>query len=404
MRNVRRFYELDSLRGLAALTVLIGHCFNVVPYIGNQVYDSHLFFLNLLKFTPLTIVKDGPSGVFLFFVLSGFVLSLPYHNGKYTTYKSFIIRRIFRLYIPFLLILFFAIVIRSFISYRFHPMLSTWFNDQWHSPVTVSQILHHVAFVLNYTFGGGHYDIAAFDSVVWSLVQEMRVSIIFPFIVFLVIRLSWIGSMILAVASSLIFYVTNFVGLHFSVPYLIKHMIPFASTLEYIPMFIVGALLSRNWNSIVQFINSKSALLKPLMAVVGVLVYTEPTWMQNEVGPLHISIVQDWFVLLGSSLFILLALSSNLVSKVLHTKPILHIGKVSYSLYLIHLIILVSLMQLFYGKIPLWTIWSITLVSALLVASVSYKYVELPCINIGGRVSTQILTKKRNADKAANAV
>ena len=47
-------------------------------------------------------VAFGPEAVILFFVLSGFVLSLPAVNGRPQTYPTFITRRIFRIYVPYL--------------------------------------------------------------------------------------------------------------------------------------------------------------------------------------------------------------------------------------------------------------------------------------------------------------
>jgi len=384
-----RFHELDSLRGLAAISVLMGHCLGVLLYMGNTSYVPHMLLLNLLKFTPATIIEDGASGVILFFVLSGFVLSIPYHNSNNMSYKPFIIRRIFRLYAPYVITLSIAIIIRSVISYRIHPDLSTWLNDQWRSPVTLGLILNHLAFVLDYTFGGGGYDIAAFDSVIWSLVQEMRISLIFPLLALLVLRMNWKTSLGFAIVCSVIYYVLNYIGLNHKEPSLIAHITSLLSTFEWIPMFVVGALLARHWNTIVRFINKRPVSIKIFMATLGLLCYTEPTWMPQNVNLLQINIVHDWFVLFGSTLFILLSLSSKLLSKILHLKPILYIGKISYSLYLYHLVILIGMMQLFYGEIPLGIIWLITLALSLVVGSLSYTYIELPSIRVGKRIANK---------------
>ncbi len=81
MKN--RLEELDSLRGIASLTVLIGHFIGVFTLI--QMDTSDLGFsnaINLLKYSPLHIIYAGHEAVILFLVLSGFVLALPYIKGK----------------------------------------------------------------------------------------------------------------------------------------------------------------------------------------------------------------------------------------------------------------------------------------------------------------------------------
>ena len=44
----------------------------------------------------------GAEAVILFFVLSGFVLSLPAVDGRPQSYFTFVTRRIFRIYVPYL--------------------------------------------------------------------------------------------------------------------------------------------------------------------------------------------------------------------------------------------------------------------------------------------------------------
>ena len=121
------YKELDSLRGLAAITVLNGHYLNLFkvkqgPFVGlgEKVELAHK--------TPLFALMAGHESVMLFFVLSGFVLSLPFLNGRTVNYGSYAIRRTFRIYVPYLAALALALVCNVLIYRGPIPELSEWFN------------------------------------------------------------------------------------------------------------------------------------------------------------------------------------------------------------------------------------------------------------------------------------
>lgn len=117
-----RFEELDSLRGLAAITVVIHHLSLVVPSI----------LLNeKLKFTLLHILWAGHEAVILFFVLSGFVLSLPYLNKKAPSYRDYLIKRLCRIYIPYAASIVVAVILMAMLSRRGIPELSAMINNTW---------------------------------------------------------------------------------------------------------------------------------------------------------------------------------------------------------------------------------------------------------------------------------
>lgn len=65
-----RFHELDGLRGLAALTVFASHL------VGSFNFHSNSF--AIINNSPLHIFWHGEGAVHLFFILSGFVLTLIY--------------------------------------------------------------------------------------------------------------------------------------------------------------------------------------------------------------------------------------------------------------------------------------------------------------------------------------
>jgi peptidoglycan/LPS O-acetylase OafA/YrhL len=88
----RRYYELDSLRGLAALTVVFLHF--------SRICSPRV--VHIFNYTPLRLLVAGRAAVILFFLLSGLVLTLPYKKNGRLDYGPFLLKRVCRLYVPYL--------------------------------------------------------------------------------------------------------------------------------------------------------------------------------------------------------------------------------------------------------------------------------------------------------------
>jgi peptidoglycan/LPS O-acetylase OafA/YrhL len=88
---------LDGVRGLAAMAVLIGHCLpGYLPWNSAGIHSAD----DVIGFT-LYSVFSGSGAVLIFFVLSGFVLSVQWQSIPGDTfqirYAGFIVRRVLRL-------------------------------------------------------------------------------------------------------------------------------------------------------------------------------------------------------------------------------------------------------------------------------------------------------------------
>jgi peptidoglycan/LPS O-acetylase OafA/YrhL len=138
-----RLHTLDSLRGLAALAVVFGHCLRVFPEFGTRPYPGPVSWAGfVLKRTPLAVLVDGHVAVLIFFVLSGLVLSLPFQQGRMPSYGVFIGKRVARLYPPYLA----AVVLGAVLSRLFADRLprgdSVWLlTGNWAEPMDVSAAL-----------------------------------------------------------------------------------------------------------------------------------------------------------------------------------------------------------------------------------------------------------------------
>jgi peptidoglycan/LPS O-acetylase OafA/YrhL len=171
VRTTSRYTSLDGLRGLAALVVLIHHCFLVSPQLSAAVdsngtghFDSWVWWTT---FTPLHLVWAGQEAVFVFFILSGFVLTLPFVRSMQTSWAAYYPRRILRIYLPVWASLIFALLMAWMVPRLASVGLSPWVNVHDEAPNVLSD-----AFLLR---GAG-----SLNSPLWSLQWEMIFSLTLP--------------------------------------------------------------------------------------------------------------------------------------------------------------------------------------------------------------------------------
>ncbi|KFM99023.1 acyltransferase [Bacillus clarus] len=373
----RRYKELDSLRGIAAIIVLLGHFLALFPILGKKVMYSTFG-------VYFSILWKGHSAVIIFFVLSGFVLSLPFYQGTEFNYLKYLIKRVCRIYIPYIVILFIAIGIKLGIHSKIGtiPGLVQW--GSWNIEVSFNRVRDHILFLREFNSD-------AFIMVIWSLVHEMRISIVFPLIIFLLLRVNWKVSIGIAMFLSVIGYLLmKNIPSEFNIPVSTNYFI----TLHYSSMFIIGALLAKNREYLVsKIINSK---VKYILLPLGLLFFNYPRipfmLLSKLIGEIDYElylIIIDWYICFGAVLIILSALSSRLFSKLLLIKPVQFIGEISYSLYLVHPIVLLTTVHIFYGKTSVPLILLISFLFTMVVSVLCYKFIEIPSIKIGRKLATE---------------
>ncbi|PDY48182.1 acyltransferase family protein [Bacillus pseudomycoides] len=373
----RRYKELDSLRGIAAIIVLLGHFLALFPILGKKVMYSTFG-------VYFSILWQGHSAVIIFFVLSGFVLSLPFYKGTEFNYLKYLIKRVCRIYIPYIVILFIAIGIKLGIHSKIGtiPGLVQW--GSWNIEVSFNRVMDHILFLREFNSD-------AFIMVIWSLVHEMRISIVFPLIIFLLLRVNWKVSIGIAMFLSVIGYLLmKNIPSEFNMPVSTNYFI----TLHYSSMFIIGALLAKNREYLVSKIMNLK--VKYLLLPLGLLFFSYPRipfmLLSKLIGEIDYElylIIIDWYICFGAVLIILSALSSKLFSKLLLIKPVQFIGEISYSLYLVHPIVLLTTVHIFYGKISVPLILVISFLFTMVVSVLCYKFIEIPSIKIGRKLATE---------------
>jgi len=379
VRQRRRVGELDAVRGLAALAVVLGHLALTLPAVDEATRSHGLTPLNALLYSPLYAVLDGSAAVVVFFVLSGYVLTLSYEGGR-QTYAGFLVRRVARLWLPYMIAVAAAMLLASALGDSLVGSASHWFNARWQGSLGVGVILQHLSLI-------GHYNNnAQYVPVIWSLTDEMRISLVFPLLLAGVAFLGWRWSVAVAV-------LLVAVGLELS--YKVTGDL---ATLEYVACFIVGALLATRHEAIAARLARTTAAQRRTLVVAAVLLYTWAAWVPPSLLPhplAKLATSQATIVLLetaAAALFIAIARYPGRARRLLLSAVPQYLGRISYSLYLLHTVVLLTVIHvvdpsnvgLILALYPLVLILSIGL------ADLSQRWVELPAQRLGRRLAARV--------------
>lgn len=360
LQTGQHFAELDSLRGLAASIVVFHHFVLLRDTTSYSKFVLHVMF-------------NGHSAVILFFVLSGFVLALPIARGTAQPYTVYLVRRVCRIYLPYLAALSLALTC----DWLFHerPILSPFVANAWSVPVSVRLIAQHIGFV-------GVYDYTQVNPAFWSLVHEMRISLVFPLLCLALYRLRLAPALLTLAALTCLGTV-----LSMQMPSQARTFV----TIHYLAVFGLGALLAKNLLQIANWYTTLGSATKVSAAFLGAVLYVSRTeGMASRIGSLA-----DFPVALGATLLVILVLNSATLKALLALGLPRFLGRISYSLYLVHVTVLFVLLHFLAGNRPLLP--AIYLAGAIACAYVLWKFVEQPSIQLGKSLSSKI---KRSADGA----
>ncbi|HDR3490487.1 TPA: acyltransferase [Bacillus wiedmannii] len=366
----KRIKELDSIRGLAALTVVFGHFCLMLPSLPNSI-----------KFSPLRFLWAGGEAVIVFYVLSGFVLSMALYHSK-TNYWGYLIKRFVRIYIPyyFWIIVTFVLFI-LFSSYEVVG-LRDWFYDRWQGSITKLDILNH--FVLLNNFFTENY-----NPVIWSLAQEIRISIVFPLLFLLFYKLNWKRMVLFALSFSFINVFLNMLHIGKAEGFYNGY----ADTLHFTSMFMVGMLLFKYQEKLIYSYRNMKKFKKGFLIALGIILYLYSIliygFSRNDITFL----LKDWGVVMGVSIFIIMAMSNLKVKAFLNKNVFVYLGEISYSIYLCHFPIMMVLFKLLYTKIPIFFLLTLCIAMTLFFSIISYHLIEKKCINWAKQRTTNFLKK-----------
>ena len=366
---MNRIKELDGIRGLAVLMVLIYHYFNLLSFpwaVGGSLLAR------LHNFTHWFW-----SGVDLFFVLSGYLIGgIIIDNRESKNFLPvFYIRRALRILPAYSLLLIAYFVLRS----QLEPAR---FGALFYGTATIFPAFSYFTFTQNIFLGLAyvmHRDPNMFLAPTWSLAVEEQFYLIVPFLLLVVRRKYWtnllIGLVILALILRTLFPIFS--------PYFIT---PFRMDSLFFGVLVALAVRQpclRAWLEEKKWI-LRSAFLLLLVIVALIVVKGILKWPAIEY-----SVLACFYAVL---ILIAAIESGTLHLAIFRFSPLRFLGLISYSLYLFNLPILWLFHGLILGTSPSLNSWNgcvITLFSltvTIALASASYFFFERYFLSVGHSV------------------
>lgn len=382
MQSPERYEELDALRGVAALIVFVYHCILLM--------SAGPAWLMWLTKTPFGLVLfGGHQAVILFFVLSGFVLFLPYKRpGRHAPYSIFVLKRFCRIYLPYLgALLFFILAYVLFYKQNRPAGLSDLYA--WRAlsfPTGLVLLRDHLFFL-------GFFHREYWNGATWTLAEELRISLIYPLIASLVLRFR--ARTMLLVGLSLSVGMALLIGLtHHRTPFMPFH---------YVSLFIVGSLIAANLPLLLASWHLAGKVKQIVLACTAVLFATYAPLLTERFPRMIPEIAADWLIVFGVSIFILAALAQTRFSALLRHRLVLRLGTLSYGMYLLHLPVLFVFVNLLWGHVPALYVFTLTFVTTIALAQAFHLYLELPAIALGKRLSLSLQSRAESKVRSRSA-
>jgi peptidoglycan/LPS O-acetylase OafA/YrhL len=365
-----RVRALDGLRGLAALVVLEHHALLAAvprlagPY-GNGPLPARGSLEWLLVYTPLHVFWAGPEFVVVFFVLSGFVLSLPVARGGRLRIAAYYPARLLRLYLPVWAALALAAGLHVAVSHRVVPGASWWLNA--HAQPLSTRALRWDALLERHAGDWG------FTSVLWSLHWEVLFSLALPALLPLALR---------ARAG-----VWNALAIALCFGAIAEHGASGGVSGEYLlelPPFVLGVLLAFRHEQLARLAARLAArtvgnvALELALGAVAVGGLSADWWLPAgiETAPL---------VAAGACAALVAALVVGSCGRVLCSRPLRWSGRRAFSIYLVHEPLVVALAFALGGRPAPVAFVVLATVSALALAAVFFVVAEAPAHRLARR-------------------
>ena len=339
------FGQLEALCGIAAMTVLTFHVFETVPATPTALKDLGPISGSFTYL--LTGIFNGSGAVTLFFILSGFVLGCNIDAARTITvpgYSEFIIRRLSRIVPAMWLSVILAVALNTILRGQ-HYSLHQGFNFLLMQDTSINGPL-------------------------WSIQVELLASIVYPFLLFASRSLGVLFNLVLL--SILIWFSLG--------------ETPFP--MRYLWCFELGILLPVLGKPLIETLPKR--LHVPLLILAFIAFGTVTQFARlGYVNPKHSIQVEGWMAFY----FIAFVMYGHNAAKDAFLTAGRWIGRISYSLYVIHFPIHTIVMAKLAGYFgaaftmdyPAVQLLALPVVAgcSLVLAHLSYQFIEMPLHRLG---------------------
>ena len=364
MSNNKSLYlpNLNAVRAIAAFVVIISHI------------ERKMSFFNLETFQPLT--KIGPIGVTLFFALSGFLITylLLIEKERFVkiNIKDFYVRRFLRIWPIYYIVLLFVYLIIPYILPEYYLQEKDRFSFQ--SALLNVFFLTNITMILKYT--------PLIINVIWSIGIEEQFYLFWPWIIKSKKHLNRIIVIIFLLP------VLKVIMLLFSLQYSeIKIVYDILNITRFDTMAVGGLFGLLAYKKSISFkyftINITDFTNKKLQFFLYVFTFGMIIYLLQYDFLLNIYNFQVLPFLFSIMLLNLINYENSILK--LENKILNYLGKISYSLYLLHLIFfylffpyLKNILNDFKWNVNVQVliIYIISILGSILIASFSFEFIE----------------------------
>lgn len=331
-KTEHRYLELDALRGIAALMVVLFHY-----TLRRENYD--------------VILKLGTTWVDLFFIISGFVIFMSLQ--KIESGRQFMANRFARLYPTYWTAVTFTFVLMTVVNAVYHSHLLDW-----------QHVWRYIANLTMFQFYLGVHDL---DSIYWTLLLEM----LFYMLMLLLFKLKLLKHI-------------NFIGLSLSIATVIgalffydvpavKNIIVYVPVLQFMPLFLMGINFYKIHTSVNK--NIKLYIIPLLCLIMQVLLF-------KYAGRSRHFIHHQEYAAMLTLFFIVFTAFVNGGLDFIVNRVTLFLGRISYALYVVHQYVSLNVIfPVFIVKLNLnfWiTALFIALPVVILLSAVITYFIEIP--------------------------
>lgn len=320
--------HLEGLRGIAAIMVILSHFvvgFYPALYNGNtgEMHTGQKLESTIYD-TPLNLPYAGNFAVCIFFVISGFVLSNKFfktQNKK--TIIEMAIMRYFRLLLPVLFSIVLAYVLLKS-SLFFNIEVGEITHSTWWLSTFYNFSANFIEMLKQGFFGVFFKNETSYNSLLWTITYEIY--------------------------GSFIIFATLYIFGNSKIRHVVYIILIILLIDTYYSAFIYGLLLSdiynKNYNP-TGYWKLKSYVI-PILLIVGLLIGAYPPVTPSTTSIYnYIKLPNLNSMILYHNIGALMVTTSILIStrlkKIFSIKTLTYIGRISFSTYIIHLIIICSL-------------------------------------------------------------